>query len=199
MPLFFLPTHTKTEICNHALSFVGSDTMTDFLHDDTRRGQLCRLFFDQSLEEVLEDSEWTFATRRLHLSLLQDTPPFGLHAASDKYYQLPEDFLGMVETDPSGAVWRVEGDRLVTDEPRIGIVYVAYQGDTSKLSAKFRLAVAANLAMKLAMPITRDRVLMDQMMKMYGFALQDSRHSDAKNASRTKEELDDLIRVRVER
>lgn len=197
MPLYPTPTHTVTEICNHALAYVRQTLLTDFATDDTKSGQYCRLFFQQALEECLEHMGWTFSTKRIMLNQLYSDPPFGIDDATDKAYQLPEDFLFVIETEPDTARWRIEGNTLITDEGVLGMVYCAHQGDTSMLSAKFRAALALNLAAKLAMPMTGNwsmaKELADFAVNSLGFAS----HSDSRQESRQANELDNLTRVRL--
>lgn len=143
---------TKTELCNRALAIIGGKLLSDFATDVTSGGQLCRLFFDDSVDELLELYPWTFAMRRATLSAaLQDVPLFGFAHA----YQLPPDCVKVWETDLMDVQWRVEDDHLLTDYSPVHIGYTVRVADTAVYSAGFRQALHYLLAAKLAVPIAR--------------------------------------------
>lgn len=184
---------TKTIISNQALAHVGSTLISDYSVDTSTPAQLCQLFFDDCVEEMLEDFAWTFATKRVTLdAAAQDAPDFGY----DNAYPLPADFLLAVETDPTDADWRIEGDNLVTDESSIGLVYIYSFNDTSKYRAKFRYALALLLASKLAFPITKQVKLVEQLRSLYEIEAARAQSTDSQQESRRTEPLDKLTNVR---
>jgi len=183
---------SKTEICNQALVLIGGGLISDFISDTTKAGQLCRLFYDSTVEELLEQYPWTFAAKRINLSApTQDEPKFGF----ENSFQLPADYLDIHETNLLDGSWRVEDLRILTNADEISIVYVARITDTSKYTPLFRQTLIYLLAAKLAIPLTRSL----QMATLYHQAVERtlSRSENANShPNNEKFESDTLIQVR---
>lgn len=186
-------TITKTEIANMALAHVGNKQIADFDTDTSFPAQQVRLFYPVALGEMLEAQEWSFATKRGDLSTpLVDAPLFGFDVA----FQLPNDCVLVVETDPEEAEWRIEGNTLVTNESSIGIVYVYNFANTAQYNSRFVSALTFMLGAYLAMPITRDKGLADNLFAKANVKLAMAQSSDSQQGSRRIEPMDTLIAVR---
>jgi hypothetical protein len=147
-------TATKISICNAALSLTGSKLIQDFDTDSTIAGQLCRLHYSDSVEELLERHPWGFATGRVTLTAhAQDAPAF----TYDNAFQLPDDFLTVREAaeNTNDTPWKIEGRYVYSNLDTIDFVYVKRVDDTSKFTPLFRQALIYLLTAKLAMPLTR--------------------------------------------
>jgi len=56
---------TKTDICNKALSALGSGSTTqDVETEKSQEAKVCNLWYDGTRDEVLRDFDWPFATKR---------------------------------------------------------------------------------------------------------------------------------------
>jgi len=184
---------TKTSISNQALSYVGAKPISDFTTDNSNEAIVCRLHFDDTVNELLNDYPWKFATKRTTLSsILVEAPTFGYTNA----FMLPADFVMMVETSPEDAHWTLEENKILTDEASIGIVYIYSLTDTSKYKPKFVSGLALLLASKLAMALTRDMKISESLYSRYVGVISVGQSHDSQQQSRQVETLDTLTIVR---
>ena len=176
-----------------ALGLLGANLLSDFDTDTTNTAILCRLFYPTAIKSLLEDMPWTFSTKRAELTTpVVSTPLFGYDVA----FQLPLDFLQMIETEPEEAGWQVEGTLILTDQATLGIRYVYAVEDTALLSAHFVQALSAKMASCLAMAVTRDLEVADAMLKVYNGFVAMARGRDTQQESRRTYGRDSLILVR---
>ena len=155
---------TKIDVCNHALLKVGADAIASL--DTTASSEegvvesakLCKIFYDQALEETLRIYPWNCCTKRAVPSRLVETPAFGYNY----YYQLPNDFVRLVNMfDNTNEYvdevrWVIEGDKLLCDYDTVYIKYIAKPTNVGVLDALATRALICTLAMKLADPLQLD-------------------------------------------
>lgn len=145
---------TKTSICNQALVLVGSATISDFATDTSKAGQMARLFYDDTVDELLELFPWSFAMKRINLTTpKQDEPKFGFTNS----FQLPADYLDIHETDLLDGEWRIEENTICVNEDNVSLLYLARVTDTSKFTPLFRQTLIYLLAAKFAIPLSRNK------------------------------------------
>lgn len=161
---------SEVSICNQALSLLGSvgrdnTVFLTSLDDDTNTARLCKLNYGPVRDAVLQEYDWTFATRWETLAAAADPSP-GEFAQE---YPLPTDllevlFVGVDYDHPQK--YRVEGNAIRTDGP--GKIQGLYRvEDTSQFPSLFTQALVARMAAELALPITNSRSLMENMFAMY--------------------------------
>ena len=110
-------TVSTTDICNQALSLLGANPIID-TNDKTPEAQLCSLQFDSCRDAVLDEINWTFATRRIRLeNPLNDPPVFGYSRA----YQIPNEVLRVIEVNDNEQDWAVEERRILVNAERCDI------------------------------------------------------------------------------
>jgi len=63
-----------TDICNLALSHVGSSTVLQSMNETFKEAQQCKLHYDQCRRETLQRLDWSFARRTVGLSLQGQAP-----------------------------------------------------------------------------------------------------------------------------
>ena len=140
---------TETEICNAALGRLGEAPILS-LTDTGATARACALHFKMTRDAVLRSHRWNFACKRGALAEMGTAPLFGW----DHAYQLPADFLRVVEVneseDGAGNPWAVEQDQLLTNDDAVNLVYVYRLEDASKFDPLFNEALACKLAEKLA-------------------------------------------------
>lgn len=158
---------TEVTICNLALGELGSKTILA-LTESSSEARACRLFYEQTRDEVLRSHRWNFAIKRTTLSALSALPPFGW----DKQYQLPPDCLRVLQVNGWEECerednWSVEGGRLLTDASNVQLRYIARVTDASKYDPIFIEALAVKLASKLAQPLTGSRTIPGDLLTKY--------------------------------
>lgn len=156
------PTPT-TALVNLALARIGiNQGITDLASDQTAEAAAVRLAYDLSLDAILRDVPWPFATHYALLALSTPAPPMDHDWAYA--YALPSDcvFARRLATpraraaDPTPPPFRLGGGQLWTNESPAQLEYTrrplcpAVQGD-----ATFRSAWAWRLAHDLAPALSR--------------------------------------------
>lgn len=89
---------TVTQICNRALSDIGSRVLiTDFDTDTTPAARQCQLWYNTMRQQLLQAAPWSFARKTVALTLiglLTDDPPASIYPWLAKY-EYPADCLRM--------------------------------------------------------------------------------------------------------
>lgn len=166
----FTSTVTKTEICNLALSKLGSDRiqLADFDNDTGQVKEQCDLFFVPTLEELTRMYSWNCCTKR-SASISADGSFSGSYGYSTSY-DLPDDCIRVLRierdaTDETGILEKNEfivvGRKLFCNKTSsIFIQYTAIPEDTAAtndyemMDASFLKCFYTLLAIKLAVPLT---------------------------------------------
>ena len=157
-----------TSICNLALGRIGDERIMS-LTDASQSARYCKLFYEQTRDEVLRSHLWNFAVVRTTLTALADAPDFGW----DMQYQLPNDFLRLCQLNGWNSwepldLYEIEGDKLLTDETTCQIRYIQRIKDASLFDSLFIEALSLKLASKIARPLTGTQSLGESMLQEYG-------------------------------
>jgi hypothetical protein len=139
-----------TDICNQALSRVGSKPINNVTTDSTDQAVCCRMFLGDAIDAVLGEHDWRGASKRAQLARLDETPVYGFAYA----YQLPSDCVRPYAPDTGGSTVSIEGEKLLTDAEEVYLTYVARPFDPTTLPPYLRRAIQAQLAVLLALPLT---------------------------------------------
>jgi hypothetical protein len=186
---------SEVDICNMALGLLGTGPITSF-SDPSTEAQLCELWYPYLVSAVLEQRTWTFATKRVQL--IQTTPPFPQPAMWSSCFAVPIDYINIIQcylpnTSPSGAYyvqeqidglyqqisWEMLENFIFTNTGSSAGLgtwckYVANVVDPSQYSPGFVQALSARIAADLCIPITNNRDLHQDMVKLYAEKLMDA-------------------------
>ncbi len=176
---------SSTKICNLAISWVAGKRITSLADDQSTEAILCRENYDPSRQAVLEEREWTFALKRAVLNPLALTPAFGFSAQ----FQLPADCLRVNSvTNPrrQKVIYKVEDGKILADEAELHIIYTYDLQNTNLFSELFTQALSAHIASKIALPLSKNRSLMVDMITMYDDFLQRAISTDSLQGSRER-------------
>lgn len=170
---------SKVEIVNRALVYLGANRIIS-LSDDTLEAELASEMYDQSLRSILSECRWTFATKRAVLTGIDEEPAWA-NDGMKYYFQLPsDDIVRIFDVQNRKAFWRVEGERVLTDQKSFGILYVYLLTDTSKYTASFIEAFANRLAYDMCYAITNSASLTQGLLQTYkGQTLEDAMAEDS--------------------
>jgi len=188
---------SQVSICNQALGWIGGNLITS-IDDGSKEANLCKANYDDLRDAVLEERNWTFATRRQALTPLAQDPPFGYA----KQFTLPADLIRLIGAyrpgmeDREQAMYVREENRLLTDEPRLNIVYIARIKDANRFSAGFVQCFAARLASDLAIPIAESRSLQETMWALYEAKLESAGTNDGMQGRFEQKQANRLVRSR---
>jgi hypothetical protein len=156
---------SKVSIANRALTYLGAKRITA-LSDDTLEAEAISTMYEQSLRSILSECLWTFATERVSLTRIVDSPAWQNDGMS-YYFQLPSDLIRIFEVSDDSAVWRREGERILANVSSFGILYVKYLDDPPKYTASFIEAFANKLAYDCAYEITNSTTLTQALLQTY--------------------------------
>ena len=138
---------SRVDICNEALSLIGSESITSF-EEKTSTARRMKRLYDTSRKALLRLHSFNFATKRIRLSPLTQKPIFGY----EYQYQLPNDLIRLISVSSEDYV--VEMDRLLTNSKSIELVYVFDNINEQTYDSLFTECLILYLASKIAKPIT---------------------------------------------
>lgn len=162
---------SQVGICNQAINLVGGTQIVN-IDDEIKEATTCKVMYDDIRDLVLEDADWTFATKRYLLTPEAETPAWGYMF---QFTVLPEilrvinasDNIDRLNGD-SDLDWRREDNLILCDiSTNLYIKAVRQITSESRFSAGFVQAFVYKLASNLAIPIAGSRTLHDKMEALY--------------------------------
>jgi len=142
---------TFTDVANLALKSLGAVSIQNIDANDTHCQRINGVI-DEVVRQVQSEISWP---ELLNIQLLVKLPDnFGDSEAIYRY-QLPEDFLSVVEID-SCSDWEIFDGALVTIATDVKLIYKSYNQDVTKWSAEMTEMIYKKLASEIAMPTTQD-------------------------------------------
>jgi len=162
-----------TEICNMALGRLGAKRINDYddASDTKPEAIQCRLHYEQTRDALIRSHWWRFARARATLSANATDPDFEY----DYAYDLPVDFLRMKKPYEAYGVtellytYSLEGKQLLSNETSMDIEYIKKVTDPNQFDPLFIEVLVLQLALKMVMPLTQDKVLRRELHEeLYG-------------------------------
>lgn len=155
---------TETELCNTALGMLAHDRIitSDFRTDASTEAMRCRLFFDACRKRVLASRDWQFAEETITLSVASAAPGLWGSGSSPWLMAVPADSINVIrvhkpESEDVPSRWEPHAaGLLLCDMCPASIVYIRDVTDLSQWPQFPLDALAAELAAKLAGPLTGD-------------------------------------------
>jgi hypothetical protein len=207
---------SKLDICNAALQNLGANKITSI--DENSKGAIeCKLRFNSARRTLLQMGVWNFAIKRASLNRDVTAPAFN-YAYS---YTLPADFLYMVMTqleetyqgtsakvysnlyvhDLPGITnidkYRIEADKLVTNDGECGIIYVADIEDTQKFSATFTELLTRYLTAMIAYRMTGSKSERDTQYQIFQQELDTALSIDSQQGVFDRLEVSEFLSSRL--
>lgn len=147
-----MATYTTVGIVNHALVLCGASPITA-LSDDSANARSANAIYENARKQFLTECQWTFNTTRSTLVTNSTASLFPWTFDEEGYfYNRPGttgSCLRIWEVSVRGAVWREEGDYIVSDTSGLGM---RWAWDNSEVGTWRPSAVAAFMD-KLCMDI----------------------------------------------
>jgi hypothetical protein len=153
-------------ICNLALSNMAKDNISD-LDEASPEAKLCKQFYEHVRDTILQAYPWRFARKTASLAEIANTK-------EDRWlyaYRRPTDCLKVIRLNDANLAdylpysdgivggafaYDLEGTSLFCDLTPAYLEYTVRLEDPTKFPPLFVEALAWHLAVRLAMPITRD-------------------------------------------
>lgn len=171
-----MSTYSQVEIINNALILLSAEQILS-IDTNTPSAKKAKVIYPVARDSLLEAHPWNFATKRVTLASLTDTPAFEY----SNIFEVPTDWIKTLDLYPPEIEYKMEGNRIYCNEPSLALKYTARIEDTTKYSAMFVDTLAACLAWKLAYPITQSSSMVSNMYDLYSQTLKMARTSDAQN------------------
>ncbi len=170
--------NNQTDICNLALDHLNVSAITSIDTPTSKNEQLCARWYEQTKRATLRAHTWNFAMKRVQLAALSTAPLFEF----DTQYALPSDYIRLVRIgfDTHYKYYGVEEGKLLVNSADIALPfrYVYNITNISKMDALFIDAWAANLAIRLAYPITGSNSSVERVGKFLAGTMDLARNVD---------------------
>ena len=183
------------ELCNQSLYKIGEKQPLTTWPDPSTNGTICKVFFDNVLEEVLEMEDWKCAMKSAQLGQLTDAPALEEY---DHQYALPNDCLRPVLVcDELGvkftAKWEQEGRSILTSEDEVYLKYIKRELDLNKWTPTLRKLFVVKMAIELVTPIGKNpKILQNLALELTEIAIPQAETSNARLGQVADEEGEDL-------
>lgn len=142
---------SEVSICNEALQEIGAGRIVS-LAQDSVEARACNAIYSETRDQLLREYAWSFAIKRAQLAASATDPAFGPSNA----YPLPSDCLRVLLPEDADLDWVIEGREILTDwGAPLEIRYIRRVTDPNTMDVLFRRALAGELGMKLAEPLTQ--------------------------------------------
>lgn len=173
---------SKTGICNLALSHLGvGKEIANLETERSEEAAACRRFYDQTLEQVLRDFTWPFATKIATLNLIEEDPNEDWQFS----YRYPTDCLmvrrvlngtrnpSRQEREPYRISQDSAGRLIYSDREDAELEYTVTANDPALYPPDFSMAFSFRLAAYIAPRVTGgDPFKMgDRALKLYEIEL----------------------------
>lgn len=187
---------SKVEIVNRALTRLGQQRITS-LSDNTGIAKAVNAVFDDLAEDVMSMGPWPSCVTRATLAQLVAAPEYEY----TYQYQLPTSpkllrILNVNDAKPGAVDYRIEGDKLLTDENSIKIKYIGSISDTESYDVYLKQAIIAALEAELAYFSTGNKAGAESLRKGAEAKIMDLLSSASMMGSNDDLPSDDYIDVR---
>jgi hypothetical protein len=163
-------------ICNMALGRLGAGSI-ETLADGTQLANYCNLFLGNVVEDILGGHDWRALRKRVELAPLVSTPLYDF----DHVYQLPSDFVRIIDVDNDDEEYSIETDELLTDADEVAITYIYCPGDDlTAVPGYVKKAIASELAYQLSIELRSSESTSQRVLAEATRDLQKAKQADAR-------------------
>lgn len=143
---------TFTDIANLALKSIGAVSI-ESIDANSTHAKAINGVIDEVVRQVQIEIHWPELLNVQELVQLPGT--FG-DIGGAYQYQLPEDFLQVVEMTDDCPLWELIDNTLITPATSAKIIYKRYIEDVTKWSGELTECIYKKLAAEIAMAVTQD-------------------------------------------
>lgn len=136
----------KIQLISGAMVMIGANSVSSLT--EGTEGIVANELYDDIYEGLLGSFRWRFASKKVQLARLVETPLNDY----DYMYQLPTDLVQIIKGE-SGDDYEIYADKLYSNLSTVSIDYVA-KVDEILLPAAFKLCFKYLLAANFAVPVT---------------------------------------------
>jgi len=141
----------KVKLANIALRKIGANAISSF-GENSDEARVLSDVYDTVRDEVLAEHPWSFAMKRVALTLSADVPAYTTDGLTVVYVK-PSDMVRVFYTSvPCQIV--VEENRILSDTRLLGVKYVYRNDNPATYYAQFITAFATRLAAEICFNLT---------------------------------------------
>jgi hypothetical protein len=168
---------TPVSICSAALQMLGEKPFASFT-DNSERARVAAGLWDGVRDHVLRSHPWNSAIKREALAPDATAPVFGFSRA----FSIPPDCLrvlsiGQYESDRPA--YKIEGRKILTDEPAVFLRYVFRNEDCGTWDAGLVWGMTTVMRAVFAYPVTQSTSLEQVVEQALRSVLKSARAADA--------------------
>lgn len=194
-------------ICNLALSDIGKSNISD-LNEASAEAKACKQFYAHTRDTLLQAYPWRWAQKTLSMAEVANTKA----NRWDHAYARPSDCLKirrvvdemLLDYVPyelravkaGGFDYSVEGSIIYTNLTPAYLEYTARIEDPTLFPALFQDALAWHLAVRLAMPLTRDPKIRADAYQLAARMQAEAASADANEQRETSDYASEMIEAR---
>jgi hypothetical protein len=189
----------STAICNLALAKVGDIAILS-LDDPTPEARFCKLFYEQTINELLRLHQWNWATTFARLSQTTPSPDIAWQYA----YLLPVDYGRIITFNAFSSAmprptYQLGTGVLYTDESVAEISYVREITNSDEFDPMFVELIALKVGARLARPLAGSLDIEKTLLGEFSKSLNEARRIDASDNFMPRKQAwveSDLVRAR---
>lgn len=184
---------SKVSICSGASLLVGGPPISD-INDNTTSARLTFNLFENIQNDLLRMHPWNFATKRVTLSPLTSSPPYGYAYE----FNTPSDMLRLIRVDLPNMCkdFRLEGGRILANTNTLNLCYVFKNEDISTWPSDFISAVMYELASQIAYPIAKSDTLRNTLEQKAQFKLMLAKFNNSQENPNSRIKHNPLMQAR---
>lgn len=143
---------SQIDICNVALTDVGGNAI-NAIDEGGKEADLCYLYWDSLVDEVLSEHTWNFAKKWVNLA--EDSGYVMVDGEYSTAFQLPNDYIRISRPENLALQYEIRETTLLCNEDTLAIEYIFRVSNVEKFTPGFRMALIARLRASLAIPMAR--------------------------------------------
>lgn len=161
-----MATYSTTAIINYALVLCGTTTVSS-ITDNTPNARALNSVYEIARLDFLTECKWNFSTTRTTLATVASSTISWFHVEEAYVYSRPSAALRIWEMSDDNAVWRVEGDYIISNTANLGAKYSWDQSDLSKWTPFAINAFIDKLAADISYTILNSPQKSEAFLKKY--------------------------------
>jgi hypothetical protein len=180
----------RIDVVNYALVFLGEKRITS-LEDESDEALIMKTLYYIARDAVLEEANWTFATRRFTPAALTEAPEWGWSTA----YEIPSDIMRVTRVlrqwstaslpPPDGnypseyqSAHVIEGNQILSNDTPIYCMGVRRMEDEGGYSAQFAEAFSFKLSVLASFPLAASAQKQSAALALYTDAIKRAKTRD---------------------
>ena len=150
-----MDTYTTVGLCNHSLVLCGASPIVA-LTDDSANARALNAIYENSRKGFLTECRWTFSLTRSTLATVATTTFPWLHDEENYAYTRPTAALRIWQMSDIEAIWREEGDFIISNTSTLGTLYTFDQSEVGLWRPKAIVAFVDKLCSDICFMILND-------------------------------------------